>query len=280
MVREGRRIGGRQVALVAVAACLISAYAAAQVTPAAPAPAAGSPVGAKTWIGREAEIEDALRTAAIGRASALPVGVTKSSRAFFAPGGPAASATVKYLPTGRRGGFWEAYKSEIAAYQLDRLLGLDMVPPTVERRVGDDLASVQLWVEGCRVIKDVDQSACPKPIEWAKQVCRQKVFDNLIANIDRNAGNILVDGEWNIILIDHSRAFASDTMPFEQQMTRVDRAFFERLMALDEPSVMKQVRPWLMSDGQARDILERRDKIVKRFEEAARKKGDTAVFPF
>ena len=208
------------------------------------------------------------------------MGVTKPKRAFFEPGGIAGSAAVKHLPMGNRGGFWEAYKSEIAAYELDRLLGLEMVPPTVERRVGTDLASVQLWVEGCRVIKDVDQSACPKPIEWAKQVCRQKVFDNLIANIDRNAGNILVDSEWNMVLIDHSRAFASDSMPFEKAMTRVDQAFFEKLKALDEASVMKQVRPWLLSDGQARAILKRRDKIVTHFEKEARKRGEAVVFPF
>ena len=270
-------------ALVLFVTSLVGAYALAQVSPpAAPAAPAAAPAagGAKTWIGRYAEIEDSLRKAPIEREADLPVGVTKSSRVFFAPGSPAASATAKHLPMGRRGGFWEAHQSEIAAYQLDRLLGLDMVPPTVERRVGTDLASVQLWVEGCRVIKDVDQSACPKPVEWARQACRQKVFDNLIANIDRNAGNILVDGEWNMVLIDHSRAFASDRMPFEKEMTRIDRAFFERLKALDEPSVMKQVRPWLLGDGAARDILERRDKIVTHFEKEARKRGEAAVFPF
>ena len=181
---------------------------------------------------------------------------------------------------GQRSGFWEAYKSEIAAYQVDRLLGLDMVPVTVERRVGSDLASVQLWAEGCKHVKDVDQSACPKPIEWAKQVCRQKVFDNLIANIDRNAGNLLVDGEWNLVLIDHSRAFAQDRMPFEKEMTRVDRAFFERLKALDEASVMKQVRPWVLGDGTARAILKRRDKIVAHFEKLARERGEASVYPF
>jgi hypothetical protein len=181
---------------------------------------------------------------------------------------------------GQKGGFWEAYKSEIAAYELDRLLGLDMVPVTVERRVEGDLASLQLWLEGCRLLKEVDQSACPRPMEWAKQVCRQRAFDNLVANIDRNAGNLLVDGEWNLILIDHSRAFASDKMPFVKEMTRIDRDMLAKLKTLEEAAVMEHIRPWLLSDGQARAILKRRDKIVAHFEKLAAERSEAAVFPF
>jgi hypothetical protein len=207
------------------------------------------------------------------------VGVTKPKRAFFVPGGIAASAVVKHLPMGNRSGFWEAYKSEVAAYELDRLLGLDMVPPTLERRVEGNLASIQLWVEGTNWVKDVDQSTCPRPAEWAKQVCRQRVFDNLVSNIDRNAGNMLVDAEWNIILIDHSRAFGPDRMPFEKEMTRVDRAFFERLKALDEAAVMSRLRPWVLAEGTVRGLLKRRDKIVAHFEKLARERGEAAVCP-
>jgi hypothetical protein len=269
------------VAAIGLAALPLLAQAPAPAAPAAATPVVETqPNGSKVWIGRYAEFEEFLRTAPVEHVDKIPVGVTKPERGFFAPGGIAGSAAVKHLPMGQRAGFWEAYKSEIAAYQLDRLLGLDMVPPTVERRVGSDLASVQLWVEGCRVIKDVDQKACPKPVEWAKQVLRQKVFDNLIANIDRNQGNILVDGEWNLILIDHSRAFGSDKMPFVKEMTRIDRAFFERLKALDEASVMKQVRPWVLGDGTARAILKRRDKIVAQLEKLAQERGEAAVFPF
>ena len=210
----------------------------------------------------------------------MPVGVTKPKRAFFEPGGLARAAIVKHLPMGQRSGFWEAYKSEVAAYELDRMLGLDMVPVTVERRVGDDLASVQLWVEDSRLLKEVDQKLCPRPIEWAKQVCRQRVFDNLVANIDRNAGNMLVDGEWNIILIDHSRAFAADRMPFEKEMTRIDRELFERLKALDQAGLMQRIRPWVLGDGPVKGLLKRRDKIVAHFEKLARERGEAAVFPF
>ncbi len=249
----------------------------AQVSAQAPAPAS---VGARAWVGRYAELEEYLRTAPVERIEEVPIGVTRPKRIFFAPGGLASSATFKVLPMGRRSGYWEAHRSEIAAYELDRLLGLDMVPVTIERRVGSELASVQMWVEGCRMIKDVDQAACPNPVEFAKQVCRQRVFDNLVANIDRNAGNILVDGQWNMVLIDHSRAFASNTMPFEKQMTRIDREMFAKLKALDESGLMKTVRPWVLGDGPVRDILKRRDKIVADFEKLARKRGEAAVFPF
>jgi hypothetical protein len=206
--------------------------------------------------------------------------VTKPKRAYFAPGGLVASGAVKHLPMARRDGFWEAYKSEIAAYEMDRLLGMDMVPPTVERRVQGELASLQLWVEGTKWLKEVDQASCPRPMDWAKQVCRQRVFDNLIANIDRNAGNLLVDGEWNLVLIDHSRAVASNKMPFEKEMNRIDREYFERLKTLDEPSLMKHIRPWVLGDGTVRDLLKRRDKIVAHFERLAQEKGEALVFPF
>lgn len=250
-----------------------------ELTP-APAHATTAALGSKVWVGRHAEFEEYLKTAAIEKVTDIPIGVTKPRRAFFVQGGIAASAALKHLPRSRKTGYWEAYQSEIAAYKLDRLLGLDMVPPTVERRVSGELSSLQLWVEQCRLLKEIDQSQCPTPQAWAKQVCRMRVFDNLIGNIDRNEGNLLVDEDWNLVLIDHSRAFAMNSMPFQKQMTRIDREFYERIKTLDEETLLRELKPWVLSDGSVRDILKRRDKIVQQFDRLTAEKGEAAVFPF
>ena len=232
---------------------------------------------ARVWIGRHAQFEGFLRTAPIERLEDLGVGVTGAQRACFRPGGLAERAVVKVLPPRFRGDFFESYKSEIAAYELDRLLGLDMVPVTVERRIGDHLASVQLWTDG-RLLSQVEKQTPRQPGEWSRQVRRHRVFDALIANIDRNAQNILIDDDWNIILIDHSRAFAVDRMPFEKEITRIDRELFAALKALDEETLRERLRPWLFNDRALRELLGRRDKIVARLERLAEERGEAVVF--
>jgi hypothetical protein len=174
--------------MLAVSLTLPLATAALAQTPAdapgsQPTPAAST----KVWIGRYAEFEEFLKTAPIVRMQHIGTGVTHSRRAFFAPGGPAASAVVKNLSTGMRMGFWESYKSEIAAYELDRLLGLDMVPVTVERRGEHDLCSVQLWVENCRLLKSVDQSRDKIVAQLQKLASEQGEPADIIPRGDRRS---------------------------------------------------------------------------------------------
>ena len=194
----------------------------------------------------------------------------------------------KKLPPGIRSGFWESYKSEIAAYELDKLLAMDMVPPTVERRYEGDPVSFQLWVDDTQLLKSLPNQHAPDIDRWNRQVYRQRVFDNLVGNIDRNAGNLLVDALWNLILIDHSRAFTeTKTLPFEtltrgkekvELMTRIDRPFFERVEALDFPTLKQRVGPWVLGDGWLRALLKRRDRVVEHFKALAAAKGDAEVF--
>ena len=68
----------------------------------------------------------------------IGVGVTGSQWCYLAPGGPIEAFAWKPIRPGMYRGYHESYKAEIAAYELDKLLGLDMVPVKVERRIRGD----------------------------------------------------------------------------------------------------------------------------------------------
>lgn len=228
------------------------------------------------WFGSADTIAEYIRTAPVQKLENIPVGVTSPRRAILAPGGPVASVVVKDLPPGRKGGFWESYRSEIAAYELDRMLELNMVPPTVEKRVNGTLMSAQMFVERCVWLKELKGQQPPDVDAWNRQVHRQRLFDNLIANIDRNAGNLLVyrTPEWNLVLIDHSRCFTT-AKKLQFAMTKIDRPLFDRLKALDKPSL--EARLGRLVDG-LDALLARRDAIVQHFEQLAAAKGEALVF--
>jgi hypothetical protein len=242
--------------------------------PLAQAPAERS---AKIWVGRYEEFETFIRTAPIERVEAIPIGVTRPRHGFFAPGGPVAGVAIKALTPSRATGYLESYQSEIAAYEMDRLLQLDMVPVTVERLYEGRPVSAQLWVDGAVQRSALKGQDPPNPAEWARQTRRWIVFHNLIANIDPNEGNLLVvrDPGWQLVLVDHSRAFTNITkMVFE--MSAIDRPFFERLKALDKAVLDARIGK-LVLDG-SRSLLRRRDLIVAHLEKLAAAKGDAAVF--
>lgn len=275
-----RRVFGTLLGLCVVATAPVVGWQAAQA-PARPQVAEPPPAppvqveGTKIWLGRETEIEEFLRVAEVDRIENVPVGVTKPRRVFVKPGGPAASFVFKALQPSRQSGYWESYKAEIAAYELDKVLGMGMVPPTVERKVKGETGSAQLWVEHCTLLRDRDTSKAPDIAAWNKQVYRQRVWDNLTANIDRNQGNLLMDPAWNLILIDHSRAFTgAQTTPFP--MNKIDREFYGKLKALDEATIKSRVGKWLF-DG-PRPVLRRRDKIVNHFDKLLAQYGEAAVF--
>ena len=43
--------------------------------------------------------------------------------------------------------FTDSFEYEIAAYELDTILGLGIVPPAIRRRINRDVGSLSLWVE-------------------------------------------------------------------------------------------------------------------------------------
>jgi hypothetical protein len=234
-----------------------------------------APVTGHLFTGREAEIEAFLRTARVVKYEDLGLGVTRPARAWLEPGGPCGSLAWKAIRPGFYKGFWESYKSEIAAYQLDRRLELHMVPPAVERRLNGRDGAAIMWLDGMRMWRDIPKE---KPVtrEWNAQVVRMMLFDALIGNDDRNAGNVLVDDEWRMYLIDHSRAFHTSPR-VRVELAQVDAPLWSRIKALDEPRLVSALGAWIERRA-IRVMLERREKIQEQIDAMVARRGAESVF--
>ena len=199
------------------------------------------------------------------------MGVTKSQRAFFAPGGLVDSVAWKELKPGMRNGYFESYKSEIAAYELDKLLELNMVPPKVERKEGNDVGVAIMWISGTKSFKDMGGAPrvpAAHMAAWNPQLTRAKMFHNLIGDIDPNLGNWLVDPAWNLILIDHSRALTG-TKKLVHKMQAADGLLWTRMLALTEESLTAALGRWL-GKAEIAALLERRAKMKVEIDKLSR----------
>ena len=234
---------------------------------------------AKTWLDRRQAIEDYLRAADVVKVEAIGLGVTKPRRAYLAPGGPVDRFAWKAIRPGLRYGYWESYKSEVAAYELDKLLELNMIPPTVERSLNGEVGAAVMWVAPVKSFGELGGPPSPpanRLAEWNRQIMRAKMFDNLIANIDPNLGNWLVDPSWNLILIDHTRSFTTKR-EMVHELTRVDRQLLDRLKSLTAETLTQAVGKWV-GDREIRAIVERRDRMKAVIDKLVAAKGEAAVF--
>jgi hypothetical protein len=211
----------------------------------------------------------------------VSVGVTKPRRAYLKPGGPIDSIVWKPIRPGRYHGYFESYQSEIAAYEIDKLLGLEMVPPTVEKRVEGDLGAAIMWAAPTKSFKEMGGSGAPTPppafsVKFNRALVRAKMFDNLIGNSDPNLGNWLVDPSWNLILVDHSRALTSNTK-LVHKMTHIDQELWLKFQALSDERLEAVVGEWL-GDRELHAILERRKNMSKEIDKLVKARGSDAVF--
>jgi hypothetical protein len=247
---------------------LATAASAAAQTATAPAPAAA-----------RAEQERFLATAKVVSSKVVSAGITGTLRVTLDDGTRRHDASVQRIDQTkssfrapgkqREFGFRDSWKFNLAAYQVALLLGLDAVPATVEREHDGQPASYTWWVddvimdEGARQEKKAES---PDPRKWEHQMATLRVFDALIANTDRNKGNLVIDKDWTAWFIDHTRAFRRSRDILDPTvLVRCDRRLFEALKALDPKAVKARTERWLNGD-EISAIIARRDAIIKKFE--------------
>ena len=279
--------------LLALSLVLSAAPVFAQGAPAEPSEKAG-----RVWVGMdgqplpfktEEEALEFLRTAKVGSMKIIGQGITLPRLAVLEKDGVRMHAVFRDVDEEKdvfRGSagttemfFRDSYLFEVAAYELSRVLGLDFVPPAVERKVNAQRGSLQVWVENAltdfsRVRKKIN----PPDLErWRVGLRQMHAWDALIYNTDRNAGNILYGPDWKLWSIDHTRSFRRfNELKEPGQVTGCDRTFWEKLRTVDDETIRTHLKPYLRKyeiDG----LLKRRQKLVELIQKLINERGEDAV---
>jgi hypothetical protein len=257
------------------AAFISGAVLAQQPAPAAP-PAQASATAPKLT---DAQIEDFLLHAKVIKTKGAKKGVTASLRATLTDGTLTHDAHIQDVDehqqqfTGSHGttefDFRDSWSFNVAGYKVDRLIGMNLVPPSVERRWNYKDAAFTWWLDDVMMDEEArlkQKSEPPNTNVWNQQMQMVRVFDELIANVDRNLGNLLITNDWRLWPIDHTRAFRTNReLKKPANVTRADRAVIERMKALDKETLRKATSRYLTT-FQIDAILARRDAIVKRLD--------------
>lgn len=192
---------------------------------------------------------------------------------------------------GRPKGYFDSWKYEVAAYQIDKLLGLGMVPPVVEYDY-NGRGSLMLWVESWMTLeKKVDDKIKIPSYKigfWNRALYLQRFFDNLIGNEDRHQNNYLITSDWRLYLIDHSRSFRTSNKSVKEllytdkrregsmEMLELPRVLVDKVKTLNFDLVRQAVGE-MLTDEEINAVLTRRDLILKEIDKIAKRNKEENV---
>jgi hypothetical protein len=234
------------------------------------------------------EIEAFLREAKVLSIKSLNVGVTGSQRLTLGSGSIVHDAHVQGIdeskpkfetPMGTELNFRDCFKFNVAAYRLDRMLGLNMTPPSIERKWAGKSTAFTWWIpeammEGERKKRHLEP---PDAEEFNKQMFVVRVFDQLLYNTDRNLQNLLITPDWKLWMIDHTRCFRLRTdLASPKNLVKIDRTMLARMRELTKSGLTKELGDCLRGN-EIDGLLARRDKIVAFFDAKIARDGEARV---
>jgi hypothetical protein len=128
--------------------------------------------------------------------------------------------------------------------------------------------------EKARYLQKIDP---PDRSRWNRQMHCVRVFDELIQNLDRNLGNLLISRDWRVHTIDHTRAFrAQHRLRRPDNLVQCDRRLLQQLRALDQVKLHRELWPFL-AEREIEALLARRDEIVRHYERLIAGQGERQV---
>jgi len=162
----------------------------------------------------------------------------------------------------------EQFVPELAAYKLDRMLGLGMVPVTVRREIGGQQGTLQFVPPATMTERErvTFGQAWITPCPLEKQLRAMYVFDALMLNPARAPSSMLYSpDDWLLMLVDNENSFSTDTARpayLKEVELVVGDEWQAALLELDDESLRAELGDVLDEDRLAA-LGHRRDALVK-----------------
>jgi hypothetical protein len=234
------------------------------------------------------EMEEFLRLGKIVSQKSIPKGVTLPQRATLEYKGMKHDAAIQTVDISRTEfktalitelNFRDSWKYNVAGYELAKMLELNMVPPYVERPVRGHDASLSWWVDDTMMELDRMRRKLDAPdVEaWNKQMYAVRVWHELIYDTDPNLTNLLITKDWQLWIIDSTRAFRMyKDLRGPKNLIQCDRRLLAKLRSLDRDMLTQKLSRWL-TKSEIDGLVARAGRIVNFFDKEAAAKGEAAV---
>jgi len=235
------------------------------------------------------EMEEFLRLGKIGAQKSIPKGVTLPRRATLTYKGITHDAAVQTIDISRSSyqtaqstelNFKDSWKFNVAGYELAKILELNMVPPYVERSVGGQMASVSWWVDDSMMEADRHHRklSVPEVGSWNSQMYAVRVWHQLIYDTDPNLTNLLITKDWQLWIIDFTRAFRlQKDLRDPKDLVKCDRRLLAKLRTLDQDVLLRQRLSRWLTNAEINALAARAARIVEFFDKEVADKGQSAV---
>ncbi len=271
-----------------------------RITKTAPAsaPAAGPAFLHHVWLGPDGkpsplqdtnQILEFLRTAKAVSSKTISTGISQPRKIKLEKNGLVLNAIFRdvrvekdmaRMATGTTEMFFrDDFIFECAAFELARMLGLDNVPPVVHRTMQGEDGSMQIWLENVMMEtrRQKEKIIPPDVHNWNRQVQVMRVFDNLVYNTDRNTGNIMIDSDWKLWMVDHTRAFRrTDALREPVGVVQCERGLWEKMKTMTQPELQQHLRPYLRG-VEIDAIYKRRTRMLDYLQKLIAEKGEDKV---
>jgi hypothetical protein len=177
----------------------------------------------------------------------------------------------------------DSYIYGLAAYELDKLLDLNIYPPVVERTVNGRKASLQILInryldEGERKLKDIIP---PDPENYFEALEEIKIFEYLVYDtalcLQTDLQDVLITDEWKVWRVDLSEAFHPTPELIEGcEITRCSRKLYQNMQQIEDKKMRSKLKKYLNED-EINSLLKRKNIIIETIKKLIKEKGEEAV---